>query len=281
MEEALIEGEESIVPDEEAAEVTQVGKGAFNFPAPSITPQRAAILQRDPAAPAVWADQFNSTGGESCTEALRVISAVTDQSTWTGARAAGSWARHLHRSQGFLREDDLGGRGAKESASQRNTLAVCHHHPLRTFATFGFTHAEPPFLALAKLPSIKTSSQLSLPCSSNSQSKRRQSVSHKSSSSQSRNRRQQVLALGYSLGRSRQRAPLRRTHKIPSKTALSSARGRPNPRGGGNKGAIFSHCRSLKSEMSRIPSFPHHFAQSYKHKILPPQINFLPHLCHF
>ena len=281
MEEALIEGQESIVADEEATEVTQVSKGAFNFPSPTIAPQRAAILQSNPAAPAVWTNQFDPARGEPCAKALRVISAVTDQSAWAGARAPRSGAWHLHRSQGLLREDDLGGRGAKESASQRNTLAVCHHHPLRTFAAFGFTHAEPPFLALAKLPSRKTSSQLSLPCSSNSPSKRRHSVSHRSSSSQSRSRRQQVLALGYSLGRSRQRAPLRSTHKIPSNTARSSARGRPNRRGGGNKGSIFSHCLSLKSEVSRIPSLPHHFTLSYKHKISGHQINFLPHLCHF
>jgi hypothetical protein len=160
-------------------------------------------------------------------------------------------------------------------------LAVCHHHPLRTFAAFGFTHAEPPFLALAKLPSINTSSQLSLPCSSNSQSKRRHSVSHKSSSSQSRSRRQQVLALGYRAGKSRHRAPLRSTHKMPSNTARSSARGRPNPRGGGNKGSIFSHCLSLKSEGSRIPSFPHYFTKSYKYKMWHRQINSFVHLSDF
>lgn len=267
--------------DEETSEVTQVGKGAFDFPASAITPQRAAILQSHAPTAAVRADQFNPAVGEPSAEALRVISAIADESPWTSAWTTRSGTWHLHRSQSFLREDDFRGRGTKESTSQRNTLAVCHHHPLRTFAAFGFTHAEPPFLALAKLPSKNTSSQLSLPCSSNSQSNKRHSVSHKSSSSQSRSRRQQVLALGYSLGRSRQRAPLRSTHKMPSSTARSSARGRPNPRGGGNRGSIFSHCRSLKSEGSRIPSFPHYFALSYKYKMRTHHINFLPHLCHF
>ena len=253
--------------DEKAAEVTQVSKGALNFPALTIAAQRTSILQGDPASPPMRADEFDSAQGEPMAKALGVVSAVTNESSWASAGTACSGTRHSHRAQGFFRQDDFRGRGAKEPASQRNTLAVCHHHPLRTFATFGFTHAEPPFLALAKLPSMNTSSQLSLPCSSNSQSKRRHSVNHRSSSSQSRSRRQQVLALGYSLGRSRQRAPLRSTHKIPSNTARSSARGRPNPRGGGNKGSIFSHCVSLKSEVSRIPSFPHHLAQSYKHKM--------------
>lgn len=96
MKEALIEQEEPIVPDEQAAEITQVGKGAFNFPAAAITPQRAAVLQSNPATRAVWTNQFNPAIGEPCAKALRVISAVTDESSWPGARATGSAARHLH-----------------------------------------------------------------------------------------------------------------------------------------------------------------------------------------
>lgn len=220
--------------DEKTTEVAQVREGAFDFPASAIAAERASILQgRATAATAVRTDQFDSASRQPGPEALRVVSAITDEAGGTIAWSACTDARHLHCLQGFFREGDFRRRGAKESTSQRNTLAVCHHHPLRTFATFGFTHAEPPFLAAAKLPSINTSLQLSFPCSSSSQRKRRHSVSHTSSSSQSRSRRQQVLALGYFLGRSRQRAPLRSTHKMPSKTARSSARGRPKPRGRG------------------------------------------------
>jgi hypothetical protein len=50
------------------------------------------------------------------------------------------------------------------------------------------------------------------------------------SPSHSVSRRQQVLGEGYCSGRSRQRAPLLRTHNIPSRQARSSAAGRP-PRG--------------------------------------------------
>ncbi len=281
MKEALVKTEMSFVADEETTEVAQVGESALHFPALAIAPQGASILQSDFASTAMRADQLDAAGRQSLAEALRVISAIADEPLRTSARSPGAGARHLHGSQGFFRKGDFRGRGAKESASQRNTLAVCHHHPLRTFATFGFTHAEPPFLALAKLPSINTSFQLSLPPWSNSHRKSRQRVSQTSSSSQSRSLLQQVLALGYALGKSRQRAPLRNTHKMPSSTARSSARGRPKPRGGGNKGCIFSHCRSLKSEESRIPSFPHHCAQSYKHKMWGFEINSPSHLRHF
>jgi hypothetical protein len=224
------------VADEETTKVAQVSKGALDFPALAVTPQRSPILKSNAPAASMRTDQFDSTSSQALAKMLRIISAITDEPLRTSAGTPRSGTGHLHGIQGFFGKGDLRGRGAKESASQRNTLAVCHHHPLRTFATFGFTHAEPPFLAAAKLPSINTSLQLSFPCSSSSQRKSRHRVNHTSSSSQSRSLRQQVLALGYFLGRSRQRAPLRSTHRMPSRTARSSALGRPNPRGGGKRG---------------------------------------------
>jgi hypothetical protein len=197
MEEALIRGEVAFMADEETTEVTQVSKGAFDLPAFVIAPQRAAILQGGAAAPtAMGTDQLDPACGQPLAKTLRVVRAVTDEPGGTSARATGPGPRDLDRAQGFFREGDFRGRSAKESASQRYTRAVCHHHPLCTFTTFGFTHAEPPFLALAKLPSMKTSSQLSLPWASSAQRKTRQMLSQMSSSSQLRKRRQQVLALG-------------------------------------------------------------------------------------
>ena len=254
--------------DEETTEVAQVGEGAFDLPAFAIAAQGTSILQGGAtAAPAMRTDQFDPACRQALAEALRVVGAVTDEAGGTSAGTACARAWHLDRLQGFFREGDFRRRGAKESASQRYTRAVCHHHPLCTLATFGFTHAEPPFLALAKLPSMNTSSQLSLPWASSAERKTRQILSQRSSSSQSRNRRQQVLALGYRSGRSRQRAPLRSTHKMPSKTSRSSARGRPNPVAAGSKGWMISHCQSLSSVRSYIPSFPHQRAPSYQHKM--------------
>ncbi len=234
------------------------------------------ILELHFAPAAMGADQLNSARGETLPEPLRIISAIANEPHRSVAGPPAPGAGHLHRGQGFFREADFRGRGAKESASQRYTRAVCHHHPLCTFATFGFTHAEPPFLARAKLPSMNTSSQLSRPWASNSERKSRQMLSQMSSSSQSRSRLQQVLAEGYRSGRSRQRAPLRSTHRMPSRTSRSSARGRPMFRSGGRSGWIVSHCESLRSVRSCIPSFPHQSAQSYQHKMWVPKIKFPP-----
>jgi len=267
MEKALVKIDEPLVTDEESAEVAQVSKGAFHFPTLAVAAQWASILEDCAPVGTMRADQLDAACGELPAKARAVVGSIHDEALRATARTARSGARHFHCGERLRGKDDFGGRSAKESASQRNTRAVCHHHPLRTFSAFGFTHAEPPFLAGAKLPSMNTSLQLSLPCASSSQRNRRQMLSQMSSCSQSRSLRQQVLALGYSLGRSRQRAPLRRTQRMPSSTARSSARGRPKPPGAGKRGWICSHWRSLSNVESRIPSFPHYWRKKYQHKI--------------
>ena len=270
MEKALVKRKQAFMADEETPEVAEVSKGAFDFPALGVAAHGAAIVQRRAAAAApVRAEQDDATLEQTPAQRIAVVSAVGNHAQGSALRSAAArpWDRDAR--QGAFGQGYFGRTGRAKLASQRNTLAVCHHHPLCTLATFGFTHAEPPFLALAKLPSRKTSSQLSLPWASSCPSKLRQILNHTSRSSHSWSRLQQVLAEGYSLGKSRQRAPLRRTHKMPSKTIRSSARGRPRPRRRllGKSGRMISHCWSLSKDGSRIPSLPQHPAQKYKPKM--------------
>jgi hypothetical protein len=153
-------------------------------------------------------------------------------------------------------------------ASQRNTFAVDHHHPLRAFAPLGFANPEAPFLAGAKLPSKKLSLQSSRPPWSSSERKARQILSHTSCSSHCRNRRQQVLAAGYCLGKSRQRAPVLSTQRMPSSTARLSAQGRPRLRNFGNSGSTRSHCFSLRND-DCIPSFSSSPLQKVQTNLFP------------
>jgi hypothetical protein len=138
--------------------------------------------------------------------------------------------------------------------SQRKTLAVDHHHPLRSLAPPGLADGRAPFLAGAKLPSRKDSLHFNCWRSFNSPRKARQISSHTSCSSQSRSLRQQVVGEGNSSGKSCQRAPLRKIHKMPSSTLRSLAGGRP-PRGRdgrlGSKGRIFSHWASVSNRPYR------------------------------
>jgi hypothetical protein len=138
--------------------------------------------------------------------------------------------------------------------SQRKTLAVDHHHPLRPLTPLGFADSRAPFLAGAKLPSRNASLHCNCGRSFNSARKARQTASQTPCSSQRCSRRQQVDGEGNSSGKSCHRAPLRNIHKIPSSTGRSSLGGRPprgRGRGRGSKGWIFSHCASLNSRPYR------------------------------
>src|SRR6266704_410948 len=156
--------------------------------------------------------------------------------------------------------------------SQRKGLAVDHHHPLRALAPLGFSDSSAPFLAGAKLPSRKDSLHCNCFRSLSSARNARQILSQTPCSSQSRSLRQQVAGEGNSSGKSCQRAPLRRIHKMPSSTLRSEARGRPPRRrepGRGSKGRIFSHWASVNRRPYRaigppsalLSSFISHFRQ--------------------
>jgi hypothetical protein len=160
--------------------------------------------------------------------------------------------------------------------SQRNTLAVDHHHPLGALTPLGFSDFRAPFFAGAKLPSRNDSLQSSCPRWFSSAKKARQMVSQTPRASQSRSLRQHVAGEGNSLGKSCQRAPLRRIHKMPSSTLRSSDGGRP-PRGRfgrfGSKGRIFSHWASVSRRPYRaigppealLPAVISHFQRSKHH----------------
>src|SRR5271169_4586694 len=158
------------------------------------------------------------------------------------------------RRQRRFRECDFP-RGCRvKGVSQRKTAAVDHHHPLRPLAPLGFSDSAAPFFAGAKLPSKNDSLHFNCWRSFNSLRNARQIASQTPCSSQSRSRRQQVEGRGYFSGRSCQRAPLRRIHKIPSSTRRFSIHGRPPLRclgDLGSDGAIFFHCVSVSNGPDR------------------------------
>jgi hypothetical protein len=120
-------------------------------------------------------------------------------------------------------------------------------------------------LAGAKLPSKNDSLHFNCWRSFSSPRKARQIASQIPCSSQSRSRRQHVAGEGNSSGKSCQRAPLRRIHKMPSSTLRPGTGGRPPcGRGGrwGSKGRIFSHWASVSNRPYRAigpPSGAAHF----------------------
>src|SRR6516164_1448764 len=161
---------------------------------------------------------------------------------------------HADRRERLLGESHFRRGGRVKGVSQRKTAAVDHHHPLRPLAPLGFSDFSAPFFAGAKLPSRNDSLHSSCRRWFNSLRNARQIFSQTPCSSQSRSRRQHVEGWGYFSGRSCQRAPLRRIHKIPSNTRRFAIHGRPPLRcwgGLGSKGAIFCHCASVSNGRDR------------------------------
>ena len=228
MKEGSIHINSSLMPDQQASIITKPSEGSLNNPTLAISPEFSSILRFRPFTVFSMRNyQINFEHFKPLSKWIAVIATICDQAQRALFRAATACSRYFYRFERFFGELELRGRCRGKGASQRNTLAVDHHHPLRSFAPFGRPNSGPPFFAGAKLPSIKASCQSSAPFSSSMDKNLRQTSSQTPCSSQSFSRRQQVEALGYRSGRSCQRAPVRSTQRMPSNTSRLSIGGRP------------------------------------------------------
>lgn len=236
-----------IVSYQEAAEVAQPGEGAFDLPSFAVAAQLPPIVERGFGSPfAMRRDQQDASFQQSPSQRIAVVSPVGNDAQGSLSRAS-TRLRDGNLLQGAFGQGHFRRAGRGQLASQRNTRAVDHHHPLRAFSFFGFADSEAPFLAGAKLASRKLSSQSSVPRASSSDKNARQMLSQTPCFSQRAKRRQQVAGLGYSLGKSRQRAPVLSTQRMPSSTRRLSAQGRPRLFSRGRRGSIFFHWSSDKN----------------------------------
>ncbi len=256
MKERPVNLERAVVAHYQAAVVPQPADGSLDDPAAPIPPQRATVLCcRSNAIPFVRADQFDPTLPQTLPQRIAVIGFVGNHAHRLLPRSARMMASaYADRRERGLGEPDFR-RGCRvKVVSQRNTRAVDHHHPLGPLAPLGFSDCAAPFFAGAKLPSRNDSLHFNCCRSFNSLRNVRQMFSQTPCSSQSRSRRQQVEGCGYFSGKSCQRAPLRRIHRIPSRTRRFAIQGRPPLRcldGLGSKGAIFCHCASVSNGPDR------------------------------
>lgn len=224
---------------------------SFHFPSAFISSKWPSILSfLLPAVRSMRSNQLDTSLFEPCSQLIRICCLIINkpfQSVSWAARTH-SWYRNLFK--GLLYQRDFRRGRRVQVVPQRNSLAVCHHHPLRTLSTFGLSDAEPPFLAGAKLPSAKVSAHFNWPRSSSSPRNARHASNQASRSSHSCSRRQQVDGDGYHGGKSCHRAPLRNTHRIPSKQRRFEILLRPNrplESGTSRNGAILVHCLSVNS----------------------------------
>jgi hypothetical protein len=249
MKESLIHVHQPVITNDQSTEVLQPDKCSFNRPATLITPYFVTIMVLHLLVVlAIWTDQINAAFSQPIPKRITVIRLVCDNAIRIFPRTSSAQTRDSNVFDSPFQQLYLTRRGRIEMSTERDSLAIDHHHPLRTFSTFGLTDARTPFFADAKLPSANVSSHSSCFCSSRSDRNLRHIRSQTPCSSHCCKRRQQVLAEGYCSGRSFHRAPLRRTHTMPSKTSRLPFGLRP-PFGDflclGSKDSSFFHCSSV------------------------------------
>ena len=252
MTKSLKDGVDAVVADLDAAEILQPCVGSLDFPAALISAQFASILEAAPAhVLAIGHDQFGAQTLESLPQRIGVVATISDDTAQVSTRATPSLARHTHLLDRALRQPAFGNLRGRELDSERYAVAVDHHHALRTFPTTRLADCGAPFFAVMKVASRKASSQSRNRFWSSIDSSLRQAVSQTPSSSHFRSLRQQVDPSGYAGDKSRHRAPLRSTHKMPSRQARFGVQGRPRPSlrrlGSGNKGSSTFHWASLRN----------------------------------
>ncbi len=250
MEKSLKYGEDAVVAHLDTAEILQPGVGALDFPALSISAQLAFVVEAAVADVfSVGNNQLRSPPFQPHTQGIGVVAPISDDASQMGTWASASRPRHLHLPERAFRESAFGNLRGRKLHSDRYAVAVDHHHALRTFPTTCFADCRAPFFAVMNVASRKASSQSSNRRSSSVDNSFCQADCQTPCSSHIRNRLQQVEPSGYWSGRSRHRAPVRSTHRIPSRHARFKAQGRPRPSlrrfGFGNSGHNNSHCASL------------------------------------
>src|SRR5262249_12381494 len=152
MKEAAVGREQAVIAHGEPAEVAEPREGAFHDPAPSKAPQASTVLVgglrvvRPRRNDGLDVPPFQETA-----HGVAVVPAIADQ-------ALGLPADRLTRER-LLEERDLRRGRRVQVCSQRSTRAIDQYHPLGALAALGFADFGAPFLAGAKHPSMKPTSQ--------------------------------------------------------------------------------------------------------------------------
>src|SRR5664279_168751 len=162
MKEALIHAQDAVIAYLDTAEVLQPSIGALDFPAPPIAAELAFVFKAALFSGAqVGSDQLRASIPQPLAQLIRIVTAIRNHTAQALTRAATSTARYSYPRQRAFREPELGDLRGRKLRSDRYTLAVDHHHALRTFPATGFSDCGAPFFASTKVASRKASSQSS------------------------------------------------------------------------------------------------------------------------
>jgi hypothetical protein len=191
----------------------------------------------------VGRDPLNPRLGQGDVQRITVIGLIPDQ-------ALGEFSGKGH-SQRCWDKGDLRRRSRGCVDGEQKTRAVCHRHELRTLAPLALSHVEAPFFATIQLPSMKHSPRLRSPRSRRPVASASSTWRKVRSRTHCWQRRWQVWSGGKRPGQFGQRAPLRRSQRLPLRISRVSRQGRPRPsarRGGtGISGSMRTHCSFVGS----------------------------------
>ena len=147
MKESLIHTNQPVVTDDQPPEVLQPRKRSFNLVTTLIMPHFAAImvLLLFIILP-IGTDQINASFGQSLPKRITVIALVSDNPLRIFSRTPASRTWYSNRVDSCLQQGYLTRRGRIEMSTDRDALAIDHHHPLCTVSTFGLSDTWAPFL---------------------------------------------------------------------------------------------------------------------------------------
>jgi hypothetical protein len=246
--EALEEVRMVFVARDQATKVLQPSDRSLDLISSAVTPDFPTVLRRAlHTASTMRTDKFNPTRRQPLTQRIAVGGFVVNQTLRLAMRdaAINQPFDQIHfRNVGRFRVD-----------SQRQTFAVDEQHDLRSLAALGVTNLGAPFFAGENVPSAIASSQLIFPRSSSCFKSRDQATAKTPDSVHCLNRRQHVVKEGNNFGKSFHRAPLRSSHRMPSRQARGGMRGRPPKRVGGFQGkrsSIRFHCSSVNCAFGSV-----------------------------
>lgn len=252
MDQALKDIGAMFVADDEAAEVLQPTVRSLDEPPASKAAQFAAVLRlRLHSVRAVGTDQVDPSFAQPFAERITVGGEIVDQ-TFQSPRAAVLIEQRFDQRH-FAR------RGAVDVCGQGNSMCFGERHDLGSLAGLCLANLGAPLFARENEPSAKASSTLILPSRSSWRNPRCQAFRKTPEAVHSCNLRQQVGGDGKDFGKSFHRAPVRKIHRMPSKQARGSMRGRPPARDGGshgNRSAMRNHCSSVSCDSGSVMEAP-------------------------
>lgn len=230
------------------SEILQPADGSFDFPSFAVTFELSAVLGCwFHAISFVGRNQVDAAFEKTQPQRVTVSCKIVDQ-------LLRSPTKNPILNQRFNQIDFMRA-GTFNHVSVRQAIAVNQQHDLGSLAPLGLAYAKAPFFAGANVPSAMDSSRSTLPSRSRRLTRRAHAFLNRPDTDHFLSRRQQVGWDGKCLGKSRHRAPVRKTHTMASKHDREEARGRPPSGDGGgssNKSEIKPHCSSVSSKLGSI-----------------------------